>query len=371
MTWLRNENMEYPSWNAPTTNTGWPQMNTRAKTVLIVDDEPRLCLLIGDELNTCGFDCHTTTDPQEARYLLEMECYDVLITDIAMPHISGLDLLALARQNAPACKVILITGASSREYLAQALMVGAYDYVEKPFSMKELLDSVRRAANDRGDIPRLPMRAAMAMELSEQAARTAFESIQALVKAVEAKDPYTRRHSEHVACYAVNLAATLGASAEVQETVRSAALLHDVGKIGVPDHILTKPGKLTSEEFEHIRRHPALGADILSNITLFGEHAMAVRHHHEKWDGSGYPEQLAAEEIPWISRILNIADSMDAMLMKRTYKDSYSIDKMLGELQRCAGTQFDPEMAVVAVAWCDQNIDKLLLPNEAMGMLVT
>ena len=345
-------------------------MNTRAKTVLIVDDEPQLCLLIGDELSARGFDCHTTIDPQEARYLLDVERYDVLIADIAMPHVGGLDLLALVQQNTPECKVILITGISSREYLAQALMVGAYDYVEKPFSMDELLDSVRRATNDQADIPRLPMRAAIAMELSEHAAQTAFESIRALVKAVEAKDPHTRRHSEHVACYAVDLSAALGGDANVQETVRIAALLHDVGKIGVPDHILTKPGKLTNEEFEHIRRHPTLGSDILSNITLFGEHAMAVRHHHEKWDGSGYPEQLAAEEIPWISRIINIADSMDAMLMQRTYKDSYSIDKMLGELQRCAGTQFDPEMAVVAVAWCNQNTDKLFLHNKAMDMLV-
>ena len=345
-------------------------MNTRAKTVLIVDDEPQLCLLIGDELSACGFDCHSTTDPQEAMDLLGMECYDVLITDIAMPDVSGLDLLTLARQNAPACKVILATGASSREYLAQALMVGAYDYVEKPFSMDELLDSVRRATNDRGDIPRLPMRAATAMKLSEEASRTAFESIRALVKAVEAKDPYARRHSEHVACYAVDLSAAFGGAVDVQETVRVAALLHDVGKIGIPDHILTKPGKLTSDEFKYIQKHPALGADILSNITLFGEHAMAVRHHHENWDGSGYPDQLAAEEIPWISRIINIADSMDAMLMKRAYKDSYTVDRMLGELQRCAGTQFDPEMAVVAVAWCDQNIDKLLLHNEAMDMLV-
>ncbi len=143
-------------------------MNTRAKTVLIVDDEPQLCLLIGDELSACGFDCHSTTDPQEAMDLLGMECYDVLITDIAMPDVSGLDLLTLARQNAPACKVILATGASSREYLAQALILGAYDYIEKPFDMVELVETILRATSDEAALPQLPMRAAAALQLTAQ-----------------------------------------------------------------------------------------------------------------------------------------------------------------------------------------------------------
>ena len=344
-------------------------MNTQAKTVLIVDDDPRLCLLIRDELSTYGFDCHATTDSEKARDLLQIKHYDVLISDITMPHVSGLELLALVRQNAQGCKVILITGESSHEYLAQALAIGAYDYVEKPFSMDTMIDSVNRATNDLIEIPSLPMRAAKAMQLNGQVARAAFESIQALVKAVEAKDPHTKQHSEHVARYAIDLAATMGATIEVKKIVRIAALLHDVGKIGVPDHILTKSGKLTDKEFEHIRRHPTMGADILSKIALFGEHAMAIRHHHERWDGNGYPDGLAAEEIPWIARIINIADSIDAMLMQRTYKNSYPINKMLGELQRCAGTQFDPEMAAIAVAWCGRNINKLLLPTTTIDMV--
>ena len=359
-----------PDWNAQTTSEKIQPMGEQAKTVLIVDDEPQLCLLIGEELRACGFDCHTISDPEEARDLLGIQHYDVLITDIAMPNVSGLDLLVLAQQNAPACKVILITGTSSREYLAQALMVGAYDYVEKPFSTDELLGSVQRAINDRGDVFHLPMRAAAAMELSEQATQAAFDSIQALVKAVEAKDPYTRQHSEHVAHYAVALAATVGATAELQETVRIAALLHDVGKIGVPDHILTKPGKLTDDEFEHIRRHPALGSDILSNITLFKHVPMIVRHHHERWEGGGYPDGLAGEEIPWAARLINVADSMDAMLLERTYKSAYDVGKMMNQLRICAGKQFDPAIAAAALAWCEKNMDQLILPNRPIETLV-
>ena len=345
-------------------------MTTEPRTVLIVDDEPEICLLVGDELSACGFDCHSVSDSEEARGLLETEKYDVLIADISMPRVSGLDLLAFVRQNAPACKVILTTGASSREYLAQALMVGAYDYVEKPFSTDELLDTVRRATNGQTDIPRLPMRAAAAMELDGQAARAAFESVQALVKAVEAKDPYTRRHSEHVTHYATSLAEAMGAPQRVRETVRVSALLHDIGKIGVPDHILTKPGKLTDDEFEYVRRHPALGADILANITLFGPEAMVVRHHHENWDGSGYPDGLAGEEIPWAARLINVADSIDAMLMDRAYKSAYPVDRMMLELQMCAETQFDPEIAVAALSWCRQNMHKLILPSRPIETVV-
>ena len=156
----------------------------------------------------------------------------------------------------------------------------------------------------------------------------------------------------------------MGATARMMETVRIAALLHDIGKIGVPDCVLTKAGSLTDEEFELIRRHPVLGADILSNITLFAHEAMVVRHHHENWDGSGYPDELVGEEIPWAARVINVADSMDAMLMERTYKDPYTVDRMLGELRICSGSQFEPAIAAVAIEWCEGNMEKLILPNR-------
>ena len=339
-------------------------MTTEPKTVLIVDDEPEICLLIGDELSGCGFDCHSVSDSEEARDLLETEKYDVLIADISMPRVSGLDLLAFVRHHRPECKVVLTTGLSTRECLAHALILGAYDYFEKPFSMTELVEAAFEAISGRTEMPQLPMRAAAAIELGQQAKHAALDSVRALARAVEAKDPYTRRHSDHVTHYATNLAEALGATQAIRETVRVSALLHDIGKIGVPDHILTKPGELTDVEFEYIRRHPALGADILANITLFGPEAMIVRHHHEKWDGTGYPDGLAGEEIPWAARVINVADSIDAMLMNRAYKSAYPVDRMMTELQICAETQFDPEIAAAASSWCRQNMYKLILPSR-------
>ena len=158
---------------------------------------------------------------------------------------------------------------------------------------------------------------------------------------------------------------------QTRETIRVSALLHDVGKIGVPDRILTKPGKLTDDEFEYVRRHPPLGADILANITLFGHEALIVRHHHENWDGSGYPDGLTGEEIPWAARVINIADSIDAMLMERTYKSAYAIDRMMLELRMCAGRQFDPAIAAAALSWCDQHPDELITPARPIESLAS
>ena len=344
-------------------------MQRAGTSVLIVDDEPGICSLIRDELAADGFDCATARDPARAQELLNSRPFDLLITDVIMPKISGLDLLAYVKRRMPDCKVVLITGQSKRECLAQAIMLGAYDYVEKPFDMAELLDVAHAATNGEANTPRLPQRAAAAMQLSFQTERASLESVRALVRAVEAKDPYTRRHSEQVTHYAVNLAGVLRLGQNAVESIRVAALLHDVGKIGVPDNILIKPGPLSEHEFELIRRHPVLGADILANITLFGPEAQLVRHHHERWDGRGYPDGLTGEESPRAARIIHVADAIDAMLMDRTYKRGYSVERVLDELARCAGTQFDPAIAAAAIRWCQDNPDKLVLPNRPVVLV--
>ena len=335
-------------------------------SILIVDDEPAVCDLIRDELSDCGYECWTATNPQQARNMLSIQRFSLLIADISMPRVSGLDLLAHVKQGRPESKVILITGKSSRDYLAQALMLGADDYIEKPFSLADLADVVSEVLNGDGGIPKLSVRAAEAIETFSQAKRASLDSVRALARAVEAKDPYTRRHSEHVAHYAVHFARALGLEGPMIERIRVASLLHDVGKIGVPDHILTKPGRLTDEEFEFIRRHPALGADIVANITLFDREAKLIRHHHERWDGRGYPDALAGEQIPLGSRIMQAADCIDAMLMERTYKKGYSVNKMLDELVRCSGTQFAPDISAAAVRWCRANSNKLVLPHRPL-----
>ncbi|HET6427725.1 MAG TPA: HD-GYP domain-containing protein [Phycisphaerae bacterium] len=191
------------------------------------------------------------------------------------------------------------------------------------------------------------------------------EFARALVQAVEAKDPFTRRHSEHVVYYARRLGDYADLPGPLRDTLATAALLHDIGKIAVPDSILTKPGRLTRQEFAFVRLHPDTGADILRNVTLLAEEAEVVRQHHERWDGTGYPRGLRGEMIAPAGRLLHIADSLDAMLMRRTYKDGYSVPRTLRELRLGAGTQFDPELALLAARWCEQNPTLLIRPGQS------
>jgi response regulator RpfG family c-di-GMP phosphodiesterase len=339
-------------------------MPTDPATVLVVDDDPRIAHLIQDHLREEGFPCVTATTSREARELLDRRHFDVMVTDVRMPDISGLELFEHARKTLPSCKVILMSGASTLQEIAQAILLGAYDFIEKPFDMSEMVRAVSRAASDRSSLPYLPTKAASAMRLESRAKQAALDVIRALITAVEAKDPFTRRHSEQVAHYATHLAGRLGLAREKVETIHVTSMMHDVGKIGVPDGILTKPGRLTREEFEVIRRHPSLGESIVSQIACFSVEAKLIRHHHENWDGRGYPDGLTGEETPLGARIVRVADAMDAMLMHRSYKEPYPVEKMIDEIIRCAGTEFDPRLSALAVEWCRANPDKLVLPGQ-------
>lgn len=180
---------------------------------------------------------------------------------------------------------------------------------------------------------------------------TYVESTQALVAAVDAKDPYTRTHSQTVATYAEGIAERLGCPPRMIETLRAAALLHDVGKIGVPDAILTKPGPLTDEEFSIIKRHPETALEILSPVSFLSDERPLILHHHERYDGRGYPSGLAGHRIPIGARILAVADALDTMFSARTYKQAYAIDRVRAELRGGSGRQFDPAVIDVLLDW--------------------
>jgi response regulator RpfG family c-di-GMP phosphodiesterase len=337
----------------------------RSKSILVVDDEPSVCEMVREGLADMGYDCQAVSDPHAAREMIDKSVIDLLISDIAMPGMTGLELLAHARHQAPHCKVILVTGVSSQGFLAEALEQGAFDYLEKPFAMDRLAEMVAGAlGQDDGGHLRLPARAAQALQADQPTGHVSWSTIQTLVRAIEAKDPYTRWHSEQVAGYAWHLAGALQVPQGLRHAIRLAGLVHDVGKIGVPDRVLTKAGPLTEEEMEIMRRHPAVGGDILGYVANFTMGARIVRNHHEAWNGGGYPDGLAGEEAPLGSRIIHVADAMDAMLMQRSYKGAYPVEKMLDELMRCAGTQFDPRIAAAAVSWCRHNADKLVLPVD-------
>lgn len=341
--------------------------------ILIIDDEPEVCDFISNVLEPQGFDCICQTGAVAAKQMLEEHNFDVIICDITMPKINGLEILSFVKERNPYCNVILVTGFSSTEYLAFALSLGAYDFIEKPIDINRLIEAVSNAAGSEVAGPKklpaqagLTVRAAKALKFADEARQASLESILALARAVEAKDPYTRRHSEYVRHYAGNLAEHVKLSHEEIESIQVAALLHDIGKIGIPDYILTKPGPLTGEEFELIKQHPVLGSEILQNISIFATEANIVRHHHECWDGSGYPDGLSEANIPLGARIIAIADSMDAMLMERIYKRSLTVQRMLSELECGSCSQFDPNLASAAIEWCKLNPHLLVLPGKEL-----
>jgi putative nucleotidyltransferase with HDIG domain len=198
-----------------------------------------------------------------------------------------------------------------------------------------------------------------------QQLRTAYlESTRALVGAVEAKDPHTRQHSVRVSDAAVELARRLGLSAARIESARTAAVLHDIGKIGVPDAVLQKPGPLTADEFGLIQQHPQTALQILGGASFLSAELPTILHHHERYDGRGYPAGLAGEQIPFAARILAVADSLDAMSSERSYKPRYSLERIREELGACAGTQWDPTVVEAAADWLDSSPEALFADDD-------
>ncbi|MFP4216200.1 MAG: HD domain-containing phosphohydrolase [Phycisphaerae bacterium] len=335
-------------------------MSNAFPRVLVVDDDVRLGRAVEEGLKARGQGCLVVNGAIRARQLMHRHTFDVLVTDVSMPVATGLELLDDALELNPDCRVILITGIRSARCLARALEAGAYDFLHKPFEVSELARVVK-AALDGGIAPALSLRAAKALEQKQVTGQAGLEAVGALVKAVEAKDPCTCRHSEHVAHYAVALADLLGLGSSETERIRTAAMLHDAGKIGIPDRILTKPGRLDDSEFGRIRRHPAIGAEILENIAMFSQEAGLIRYHHERWDGTGYSEGLRGEQIPLGARIIAIADAIDAMLMRRSYKAPFTVEQTVAQLEQGSGTQFDPNLAAVAARWVRENPDQVIL----------
>jgi diguanylate cyclase (GGDEF)-like protein/putative nucleotidyltransferase with HDIG domain len=530
--------------------------------ILIVDDEPEIRSVLRDALASETRRCTTAETGEQAIALLQQRPFDAVVSDIAMPGMSGLDLLAEAQAVRPDCSMVLITGHGSMDWAKDAIRKGAFDYIEKPFDLSSLSDTVDRAvtagrenreashgpgaepavrthhdpltglpnhscfvdqlkrlralarrtnqpltilmvdvdgfhrineahghnvgdsvlrgigqclrstaresdlvarygwdqfvvvlyetnastaeplarrylenvrgltvgsqaepvtctvsiglcecetgfvegetdllrragealveAKNRGgntfvtwstldrasqwvDLGPLAsslgaMRDACA-QLQHQIRQSYLESTRALVAAVEAKDPYTEKHSMTVTHYAVAFARELGLPESQIQTIATAGILHDIGKIGVPDAILTKPGRLTEDEFELVKQHPRMGVQILSHIRFLRGELPLILHHHERWNGRGYPAGLAGEAIPLGARILHLADSLDAMLSARSYKTGYDVTRASRELQTHAGRQFDPNLVSMVTRWLEKNPHQIVLPHERDAVL--
>jgi putative two-component system response regulator len=322
---------------------------------LIVDDEPRLRQVLVHLMRNDGFTCLEAGNGEEALAQLETHTVTLVMSDLRMPKMDGLELLRRIRGRWPDVAVVMITAVADVEVAVSCLAIGAMDYLTKPFHLEEVrarvaqaLEKRRLVLENRGYQESLQEKVAVQARRLEE---LFLASVQSLAEALEVKDPYTRGHSIRVSHYSVGIARELGLDGELLRQIELGGHVHDIGKIGVREDVLNKPGKLSDAEYEHIMTHPVLGWRILA--PLLGETPCAlnvVRSHHERYDGRGVPDRLIGESIPFEARIAAVADSFDAMTSDRPYRpDGMSLDAALAELTRCSGAQFDPRIVTAMV----------------------
>jgi putative two-component system response regulator len=310
--------------------------------VLVIDDEGVVRGLMQEILREAGYSVQTAATAQEAAAHLATSEIDLVVSDIVMPDLSGLELLEAVRLHRPSLPVVLVTGADTYENLNQALTRGADGLVSKPFTHAALRDAVAAALERAGRSEQ---------ELRERLLAPTLSG--ALANAIEAREQGMRGHCDRLAALALRLADELEVDRRELETLRLGALLHDIGKIGVPDSVLLKAGPLDADELELMRTHTLIGDDLLAPLDLLDRVRPIVRHHHERWDGTGYPDGLAAEAIPLGARILAVADSVDAMSAHRVYRDPLTEPQIVRELELGRGAQWDPAIVDVALEMID------------------
>ncbi len=324
-------------------------MTVNKETILIVDDEEAIRRLLHHKLSGEGYRCLEAGSAEQAMGRLKNKTVELVVLDIKMPGKSGTELLPELRDRYPDTAVIMATAIVDTDIAIQCMRQGAYDYLTKPFNLDEVVMSTNRALEKRRlELENRDYQQHLEQKVEEQAKkiRAAFLSaITALAYALEAKDVYTSGHSQRVAEISVAIAVELGLPEHGIERIRQAGLIHDIGKIGVKESVLNKPGKLTDEEFKHIKYHSEVGQRILTPIVEDEEILKMVRHHHERYDGGGYPDGLSGEQIPLGARILAVADTYDAMTSQRPYREAMSIKTTCAEIERGKGTQFDPVVA--------------------------
>jgi len=317
--------------------------------ILCIDDNPEVLklmkMLLADE-----FDLELMTSAEQGLQFLRDRNPDLVLCDVMMPGMDG-HAFSRAVKSDPALKhipIMLVTARSGAEMLNEGLQAGADDYISKPFDSTELkariraLLRLRQMESELALVNRnLKMRTS---DLVEQQRSLFLSTVKSLASAIDAKDEYTRHHSTRVTDFTLKIAAKMGFSEKELGELELAAVLHDVGKIGVPESILNKPGKLTDGEFKIVMEHPVRGEAILSPVIELKEIGRIVRAHHERYDGRGYPDKLKGREIPLGARIMSIADTYDSITSERPYRKAASHRYAIKEIISCSGAQFDPEV---------------------------
>lgn len=324
--------------------------------VLIVEDEPELRSVLNDFLGA-AYPCVQVESAEAALLEIERREFSVVITDINLSGMNGLDLIPLVKAESPQTVVIIVSGQQSLDNAVKALRRGAFDYIVKPFDLCQVEAAVRRAV-EHYELQVIKRRYEVHLEelVAQRTAELDFAleeielsyraTLKALVQALEARDFETHGHSERVVTFSLRLGYEMNLDAAQMRALEFGALLHDIGKIGVPDAVLRKPAKLTEDEWAKMRLHPQHGEQILRDIPFLKNALKVVAQHHEKWDGTGYPRKLANAEIDLNARIFAVVDAFDAIVSDRVYRAGKSYEEALAEIEKWSGKQFDP--AVVA-----------------------
>ena len=337
-----------------------PKNENSQYRIIAVDDEIGIIDSLSIFLKREGYDFVGVTDPLKAIEMVRNEHFDLMLLDFIMMPIHGDKVIEEIRKFNQSLYIILLTGhkdlAPPLETLRQYDIQGYCEKTDKFDQLMLLIESGIKSITQMKTIQKMNEQL---VKSSQKLEKSYMESIEMLRYTVEAKDPYTRGHSERVSDYSVLLGEKLGLSEEELHTLKIGGLFHDIGKIGVPDTDLSKPGKLTDEEFEEIKKHPSIGAEILSNATIFADIIPIVKYHHERYDGKGYPDGLAGLSIPYLARIAAIADTYDAMRSKRPYRDALPLDIVKEEFRKNAGTQFDPSLVPVFLEIIETEYDKI------------
>ncbi len=326
--------------------------------ILVVDDEETIREVVTALLEAEGYQCASASNGAEAWNSFRDAAPDLVLSDIVMPEMGGLTLLEHVRAADQDVPVVMVTALHDISYAVTALRKGAYDFLLKPFEKEQLLLAVRRALEHRRlvaenrrfqlDLVRLvDDRTAQLSAALEELERSYDYTLSALGGALDMKDAETEGHCQRVTSITIAIAKQMGVDRSALAHIARGAFLHDIGKMGVPDSILRKPGKLTEEERAVMRRHCDIGYAVLEKIPFLSEAAEIVLAHQEHYDGSGYPRGLRGEQIPLGARIFAVADTLDAMISDRPYRRALPLSAAREEIRRCGGTQFDP--AVVEV----------------------
>lgn len=326
--------------------------------IVVVDDDPMILKLAWKILSDAGMKAVVLKSGSLLlEYVKNNPRPDLILLDIKMPMMDGFETLGKMRkeeQVGQEIPVIFLTASEDEDAETKGLSLGAMDYIRKPFAPEILVLRVRHAV----ELVRLQRDLEKeVLEKTKENEQLFLHVVASLAEAIDAKDTYTNGHSGRVALYSKEIAKRYGYDEKSQDEIYMMGLLHDVGKIGVPDEVINKPGRLTDEEFECIKKHPSIGGRILENIKEMPSLANGAKFHHERYDGRGYPEGLKGEVIPEQARIISVADAYDAMTSNRSYREALSQETVKEQIIKGKGTQFDPVFADIMVSMIEEDKD--------------